>query len=159
MRIFLAAILLAVSFSSNSFSMPIDSTYGSYWEIDTAVTNIRITGATSGTVIPKRQIQKGYDYVITFQDSIGAAGDSAYMTCIVYGTDGSTVMASDNIGSNLYANARYGRFRLPIGVTAFGSYFKVTVTRTNATTKTNIVRAELIKRTPMTTNIDFRTKR
>lgn len=159
MRIFLAAIVFAVALFSNSFSAAIDSTVGCYWEIDTSVANVRVTGTVAGTVIPKRDIQRGYDYLISFQDSIGAAADSAYMTCITYGTDGSTIMDSRVVGVHLYANSRYGLFRLPIGFAAFGKSFKVTFTRYNATNKSNIVRASLIKRAPMNINIDYGRKR
>lgn len=158
MKKILAAIVFAVSLFSNSFSSEIDSTPGCYWEIDAEVTNIRVTGTTAGTVIPKRTIERGFDYLVSFQDSIGAAADSAYMTCITYGTDDATVMDSRVVAVHR-TGVTYGLARLPIGFAAFGKSFKVTFTRYNATNKSNIVRASLIKRAPMTTNIDYGRKR
>lgn len=157
MRFVLCAIV-ALSLFGSTFAA-LDSTTGAFWEIDTFITNVRVTGTAAGTIIPKRTITPGFDYILTFQDSIGGTTDSAYTTCIVYGTDGSTIMASEVVKTHLTANARYQVCRLPIGFTAFGKYFKVTFTRYNATNKSNVVRAELIKRSLLNTNIDIQRKR
>ena len=158
MKKILFALILAILVVGIS-NAAIDSTSGCYLELDTIATNVRVTGTAAGTIIPKRAITNGVEYVLAIQDSVGAAADSAYTTCIVYGSDGSTVMWSEVVNVHRAAGSRYQSFRLPIGITAFGRYFKVTFTRYNATNKTNVVRAELWKKSPVVTNIDYGRKR
>jgi len=154
MRVFLSLVVL---FAVSAFAQ-IDSSAGSAWEYVASTTNVRVTGTTAGAVFTKQAIEPGWDYTVQFQDSVGAAADSAFTTCIVYGLDNVTVMSSSVVQVHRSGDARYKTCRLPVGWAAFGKSFSLTFTRYAATNKTNIVRAELIKRSPMSTNIGYKAK-
>lgn len=112
-------------------------------EVGGVVDTMRLTGATSDTIIKKYNIEPGWSYVIVSTDSINAVTDSIQLRCITYGTNRTTVMGNHLVGTDS-TTAIYTHL-LPIGVTAFGSCFSLRYTRAAATTKTAIYRWELWK--------------
>ncbi|MBN1294367.1 MAG: hypothetical protein JXB48_21200 [Candidatus Latescibacteria bacterium] len=121
------------------------------------VDTMRLTGATSDTVLVKQSIEPGWSYVIVSTDSINAVTDSIQLRCIMYGTNRKTVMGNHLVGTDS-TTAIYCHL-LPIGVTAFGSCFSLRYTRAAATTKTAIYRWELWKVRKNSVNQDYNTRR
>lgn len=121
------------------------------------VDTMRLTGATSDTVLVKQSIEPGWSYVIVSSDSINAVTDSIQLRCIMYGTNRTTVMGNHLVGTDS-TTAIYTHL-LPIGVTAFGSCFSLRYTRAAATTKTAIYRWELWKVRKNTVNLDGNRRR
>lgn len=107
------------------------------------IDTMRLTGATSDTVLVKQRIEPGWSYVITSSDSINAVTDSIQLRCIIYGTDRTTVMGNVLVGTDSTTGTKC--HLLPIGVTGFGSCFSLRYTRAAATTKTAIYRWEVWK--------------
>jgi hypothetical protein len=107
------------------------------------VDTMRLTGATSDTVLVKQSVEPGWMYVVVSTDSVNAVTDSIQLRCIMYGTNRTTVMGNHLVGTDS-TTAIYCHL-LPIGVSAFGSCFSLRYTRVAATTKTAIYRWELWK--------------
>jgi hypothetical protein len=107
------------------------------------VDTMRLTGATSDTILVKETIEPGWTYVINATDSINAVTDSIQGHVIVYGTNRTTQMGRVHFGTDS-TTSTYMHL-LPIGVSAMGSCFSIQYTRAAATTKTAIYRWELWK--------------
>jgi len=126
-------------------------------EVGGVVDTMRLTGATSDTVIKKHNIEPGWSYVIVSTDSINAVTDSIQLRCIMYGSNRTTVMGNHLVGTDS-TTAIYTHL-LPIGVTAFGSCFSLRYTRAAATTKTAIYRWELYRVRKNTINQNWNQRR
>jgi hypothetical protein len=120
------------------------------------VDTMRLTGATSDTILVKETIEPGWTYVIKSSDSINAVTDSIQGSVIVYGTNRTTQMDLVHFGTD--STTSYNTHLLPIGATTMGSCFSIKYTRAAATTKTAIYRWELwkVRRNTINQNWNFR---
>lgn len=124
---------------------------------DGTIDTMRLTGATSDTILVKRTVEPGWSYVMVSTDSINAVTDSIQFRCLMYGTDRVTPMGNHLVGTDS-TTAVYCHL-LPIGVTAFGGCFSLSYTRAAATTKTAIYRWELWKVRKITVEQSYNRRR